>query len=89
MIDDLPLRQLNVDSRARVGTAGTASSFKIELLEAVEMPKGAAAWVTEIQSPIAWRNVEPQVNDRVYYSLRPSMGRRATPWSNWVVPSTP
>ena len=68
MIDDLPLRQLNIDSRARVGTAGTASSFQIELLEPVQLPTGCAAWVTEVQCPIAWRNIEPGVNNKVYYS---------------------
>ena len=68
MIDDIPIRQLNIDSRARVGTAGTASSFQIELLEPVQLPTGCAAWVTEVQCPIAWRNIEPGVNNKVYYS---------------------
>jgi hypothetical protein len=37
-------------------------------LEPVQLPTGCAAWVTEVQCPIAWRNIEPGVNNKVYDS---------------------
>ena len=55
----LPVRVVNVDSRTRVGTAGDASNFQIELQEPLEMPKGAVCWVTEMQLPVVWRNIAP------------------------------
>ena len=65
-MDNLPVRVVNIDSRTRVGTAGTASDFQIELQEPIEMPKGAVCWVTEMQLPVVWRNIEPGVNNRLY-----------------------
>ena len=65
-MDTLPVRVVNVDSRTRVGTAGDASNFQIELQEPVEMPRGAVCWVTEMQLPVVWRNIEPTLNGRLY-----------------------
>ncbi len=65
-MDNLPVRVVNVDSRTRVGTAGDASNFQIELQEPLEMPKGAVCWVTEMQLPVVWRNIEPTLNGRLY-----------------------
>ena len=65
-MDNLPVRVVNVDSRTRVGTAGDASNFQVELQEPIKMPKGSVCWVTEMQLPVVWRNIEPTLNGRLY-----------------------
>ena len=55
--DNIAVRCLNVDSRAR--QSGLSEDFAFELLEAVEKPRGCVCWVTDVSMPTTWGNVNP------------------------------
>ena len=71
--ESINLRTFNVDSRLR--TSGRAEDMQYELQEPVEMPRGAAFWVTSVSLPVVWPNVNNnnQLYVKEYNSLRETL----------------
>ena len=68
--ESINLRTLNIDSRLR--KSGRAEDMEYELEEPVEMPRGACFWVTYVNLPVVWPNVNN--NNQLYIKEYNSSG---------------
>jgi hypothetical protein len=65
-IDMLPLKKIYIDSRDRTVDSKSASNFKIELPNTVQMPDNTVFFVTDVCVPHVWKTIEEGFNDRLY-----------------------
>jgi len=54
----LPIKKLYIDSRDRTPDSKSASNFKIELPNTVQMPDNTVFFVTDVCIPHVWTTVE-------------------------------
>ena len=62
----LPLKKIYIDSRDRTVDSKSASNFKIELPNTVQMPDNTVFFVTDVCVPHVWKTIEEGFNDRLY-----------------------
>ena len=62
----LPLKKIYIDSRDRTVDSKSASNFKIELPNTVQMPDNTVFFVTDVSVPHVWKTIEEGFNDRLY-----------------------
>ena len=62
----LPLKKIYIDSRDRTVDTKSASNFKIELPNTVQMPDNTIFFVTGVCVPHVWKTIEEGFNDRLY-----------------------
>ena len=65
----LPLKKIYIDSRDRTVDSKSASNFKIELPNTVQMPENTVFFVTDVCVPHVWKTVEDGFNDSLFLSL--------------------
>ena len=71
----LPLKKIYIDSRDRTVDSKSASNFKIELPNAVQMPENTVFFVTDVCVPHVWKTVEEGFNDSLFLSyIVPGVG---------------
>ena len=63
----LPLKKIYIDSRGRTADCKSASNFKIELPNTVQMPDNTVFLVTDVyvHAPHVWKTIEEGFNDRL------------------------
>ena len=64
----LPLKKIYIDSRDRTVDSKSASNFKIELPNTVQMPENTVFFVTDVCVPHVWKTVEEGFNDSLFLS---------------------
>ena len=64
----LPLKKIYIDSRDRTVDSKSASNFKIELPNTVQMPENTVFFVTDVCVPHVWKTVEDGFNDSLFLS---------------------
>lgn len=62
----LPIKKLYIDSRDRTPDSKSASNFKIELPNTVQMPDNTVFFVTDVCIPHVWQTIEENFNDKLY-----------------------
>ena len=62
----LPLKKIYIDSRDRTVDSKSASNFKIELPNTVQMPENTVFFVTDVCVPHVWKTIETDFNDKLY-----------------------
>ena len=62
----LPLKKIYIDSRDRTVDSKSASNFKIEVPNAVQMPDSTVSFVAHVSMPHVWKTIEEDFNDRLY-----------------------
>jgi hypothetical protein len=62
----LPLKKIYIDSRDRTPDSRSASNFKIELPQTVQMPDNTVFYVTDVCIPNVWKTIEENFNDKLY-----------------------
>ena len=62
----LPLKKIYFDSRDSTVDSKSASNFKIELPNMVQMPDNTVFFVTDVCVPHVWKTIEEGFNDRLY-----------------------
>ena len=62
----LPIKKLYIDSRDRTPDSKSASNFKIELPNTVQMPDNTVFFVTDVCIPHVWQTIEEHFNDKLY-----------------------
>ena len=74
-IDMLPLKKIYIDSRDRTVDSKSASNFKIELPNTVQMPDNTVCFVSDVCVPHVWKIVEEGLNDNLFLSyIVPEVG---------------
>jgi hypothetical protein len=68
------INRIMIDSRLRQVDSRSTSDFRIELPETIQMDDNMGCVVTDIVLPIAWRTIEPDVNDKLYLRIYPIEG---------------
>ena len=61
----LPLKKIYIDSRDRTPDSRSASNFKIELQQTVQMPDNTVFYVTDVCIPNVWNTIEENFNDKL------------------------
>ena len=64
----LPLKKIYIDSRDRTVDSKSASNFKIELPNTVQMPENTVFFVADVCVPHVWKTVEEGFNDSLFLS---------------------
>ena len=64
----LPLKKIYIDSRGRTVDSKSASNFKNELTNTVQMPENTVFFVTDVCAPHVWKTVEDGFNDSLFLS---------------------
>ena len=54
----LPLKKIYIDSRDRTVDSKSASNFKIELPNTVQMPENTVFYVTDVRIPRVWKTID-------------------------------
>ena len=71
----LPLKKIYIDSRDRTVDSKSASNFRIELPNTVQMPENTVSFVTDVCVPHVWKAVEEGFNDSLFLSyIVPGVG---------------
>ena len=60
-----PLKKIYIDSRDRTVDSKSASNFKIELPNTVQMPENTVFFVTDVCIPHVWKTIEGGFNDKL------------------------
>jgi len=70
----LPLKKIYIDSRDRTVDSKSASNFKIELPNTVQMPENTVFFVTDVCVPHVWKTIEEGFNDSLFLSTHTPPG---------------
>ena len=62
----LPLKKIYTVSRDKTVDSKSASNFKIELPNTVQMPDNTVFFVTDISVPHVWKTIEEGFTDKLY-----------------------
>ena len=66
-MEELKIRKIYVDTRYKVlNELGDNGDFEVMLPEAVNLPENTVAFVDEVIMPIAFKNIQKNVNDKLY-----------------------
>ena len=64
----LPLKKIYIDSRDRTVDSKSASNFKIELPNTVQMAENTVFFVTDVCVPHVWKTPEEGFSDSLFLS---------------------
>jgi hypothetical protein len=65
----LPIKKLYIDSRHRTPDSVSTSNFKIQLPQPYTFPRNTVFFVTDVCIPHAWRNIEKNMNNKLYWAF--------------------